>query len=137
MPEVSTILVDYRCAACGRTSERRVDAPAPSAVPCEACEGEARRRFGFRVGPARGVTGPGDRGAAAGHDHHDGLGTCGLIPTAARALTARLRGDERALEREFRAQERMVGEGTLDPAGGVHGLARPAVPAPPRPAATG
>lgn len=116
------VLVDYRCSACGRVAEARVQTPAPSTAQCAACGGESRRRYGFRLGATSAPA------TAGGHDHGhpDGLGTCGLLPTAARALTARLNGDERGLEREFRSQERMISEGTLDPKAGVHGLAAPA-----------
>jgi len=117
------ILVDYRCGTCGLVAEQRVQHPAASSVDCTRCGAEARRVYSFRLGAST----PTDATAAStssghGHDHPDGLGTCGLLPTAARALTARLSGDERGLEREFRAQERMISEGTLTPSAGVHGL---------------
>ena len=116
------VLIDYRCAECGYLAELRVENPRPATVQCGRCGGEARRKYGFRLGASPAA----DHAADSGHDHHDGLGTCGLLPTAARALTARLSGDERGLEREFRSQERMISEGTLDPKAGVHGLAQPA-----------
>ncbi len=117
------ILVDYRCRTCGTVAEQRVQHPAAAVTECARCGAEARRVYGFRLGSGRSA----DVAAHAptpghGHDHPDALGTCGLLPTAARALTARLSGDERGLEREFRAQERMISEGTLTPSAGVHGL---------------
>lgn len=99
-------------------TEYRVERPAPDVMACASCSGTARRRYGFRVGPADAAA-----PSTPGHEHHDGLGTCGLAPTAARALTARLRGDERSLEREFRSQERAISEGTLTPSAGVHEVA--------------
>ncbi len=129
---MSGVLVDYRCSACGVLAEPRVLSPAPAAVACVSCGAEARRKYGFRVGPS---TAPAAPAGGHDHDHVDGLGTCGLLPTAARALTARLSGDERGLEREFRAQERMISEGTLDPSAGVHGLTKPAAAPAPAPAA--
>jgi len=117
------ILIDYRCTECGFVTEQRVQHPAASVADCALCGAEARRVYSFRLGSGRSA----DAAAAGtstghGHDHPDALGTCGLLPTAARALTARLSGDERGLEREFRAQERMISEGTLTPSAGVHGL---------------
>lgn len=121
---MGSVLVDYACPACGSFVEHRVAAPPPGELPCAQCGAPAKRRFGFRVGSLSET-----RRAAApnadAHDHPHGLGTCGLLPTAARALTARLSGDERALDREFRAQQRMISEGTLDPAGGPRGLSAP------------
>lgn len=135
------ILVDYRCGGCGMVAEFRFPQPVPASVACPQCGADARRKFGFRLGaPAEKSESPhASGGHGHGHDHPDGLGTCGLLPTAARALTARLKGDERALEREFKAQERMISEGTLDPSKGVHGLAAqatvPAASGPTAPAA--
>jgi hypothetical protein len=131
---VSGVLVDYRCSDCGVLAEHRFPSPAPSAVTCSRCGGESRRKYGFRVGASAGAS-PSAPATGHGHDHVDGLGTCGLLPTAVRALTARLSGDERGLEREFKSQERMISEGTLDPKAGVHGLKKPEAAAPGAPAA--
>jgi hypothetical protein len=42
-----------------------------------------------------------------------------LVPTAARMLAARARGDNRAIEREIAYQERAISEGTLSPSAPV------------------
>lgn len=114
------VLVDYRCTVCARCVEHRVGSPPPGELPCTRCGAVAKRKYGFRVGVGRSE--PVSVDGEADHGHPHGFGTCGLLPTAARALTARLSGDERALEREFRQQERMIAEGTLVPANGVHGV---------------
>ncbi|MDQ4119605.1 MAG: hypothetical protein M3235_21990, partial [Actinomycetota bacterium] len=46
-------------------------------------------------------------------------GTCALVPTAARMLAAKARGDRRAEEREIAHQESAIAAGTLDPSGSL------------------
>jgi len=117
------MLVDYRCGDCGGLTERWVSHPPPESTGCARCGRPARRRFGGALltgdgGPDRAVaagSGPPSSGAC-GHDA--GVpGTCTLVPTAARMLSARARGDNRALDREMAHQERAISAGTLDPSG--------------------
>jgi hypothetical protein len=74
-----------------------------------------RRRFGASLigGAGRGADRPGTGSAG------EVPGACTLVPTAARALSARVRGDGRALDAEFRRQERAISRGALDPTGSV------------------
>jgi putative FmdB family regulatory protein len=112
---VSAMLVDYGCRSCGQVAERWQERPVPAARTCPACGGSALRRFGGRLlGPA-GSSRPGPADAPAGEIP----GACALVPTAARALAARVRGDGRALDAEFARQERAIARGALNPAAGV------------------
>ena len=94
------ILVDYRCPSCGRTAEAWVPSPAPATRSAPCCGVAARRRFGGRV-----LT----EGAAPAREGGPPIpGLCTLTPTAQRAMTARVRGDTRALEREIAHQESAI-----------------------------
>jgi hypothetical protein len=117
------ILVDYVCAACGITDEHWMRRPVEDSVDCRACGGTAQRRFG--VGMLVGSTSParppepraGGSSSCAGHAGVPG--SCVLVPTAARALAARARGDNRALDAELASQQRAIAAGTLDPSAPV------------------
>ncbi|HET6502910.1 MAG TPA: zinc ribbon domain-containing protein [Amycolatopsis sp.] len=114
------ILVDYVCGACGRTDEHWMPRPVDDSVDCRACGGAARRRFGvgMLVGsatPARPAGTAEPAGAASCAGHAGVPGSCVLVPTAARALAARARGDNRALDAELAGQQRAIAAGTLDP----------------------
>ncbi|NMH95934.1 zinc ribbon domain-containing protein [Pseudonocardia acidicola] len=112
------VLVDYRCRGCGARTEHWVARPVPAEAACGRCGAPARRQFGGALltgapepRPVEPRTGS---GGACGHA--PGIpGTCTLTPTAARMLTARARGDNRALEREIAYQEKAIKAGTLDP----------------------
>ncbi|WP_040164250.1 hypothetical protein [Microbacterium gorillae] len=108
------VMIEYAC-PCGGRFDSWQSAPAAAALPCPACGQPARRRYGFRTGARPSDAAP----ASPGHGDHDAPGSCTLVPTAARALAARWRGDERALHREFAAQERATSAGTLDPTASI------------------
>lgn len=118
------VLVQYRCPDCGRDSDHWVVSPVPARAECTECAGPARRRFGGALlrgaGPLSNPT-----SAASGSGHActpDVPGTCTLVPTAARMLAARARGDSRAVDLEAARQTRAISEGTLDPAGSLQTL---------------
>jgi len=95
---MNRVLVDYRCSGCGRVTESWVARPVPDTRPSPCCGAEARRRFGGSILGRAGTAGkPGPAPEIPG--------LCTLSPTAARAMTARVRGDTRALEREIAHQE--------------------------------
>lgn len=122
-----TILVEYRCATCRSRFETWVARPIPQTTTCAGCASTAHRRFGGAL--LRGASQP-TTPAPRVPDHHDvpGIpGACALIPTAARTLSARARGDDQALEAEQAHQEAAIAAGTLDPT---------ASPIAPHPAAT-
>lgn len=116
------ILVEYRCPDCDWRTERWVEHPLPSLSACARCARPARRQFGGALlarsaAPAAAASPP---AASGGCGHGAGVpGTCTLTPTAARMLSARARGDNRALDREIAYQESAIKAGTLDPAGPV------------------
>jgi putative FmdB family regulatory protein len=116
------VLVDYRCRDCGVRTEYWVSCPAPDEATCARCGRQARRQFGAALlTGASEPTGREPRAAGAGGCGHapDIPGVCSLTPTAARMLTARARGDNRALEREIAYQESAINAGTLDPTASV------------------
>ncbi|MCE3554454.1 zinc ribbon domain-containing protein [Pseudonocardia sp. RS11V-5] len=116
------VLVQYRCRDCGRDGDHWVSPPVPAQAECPACAGPARRRFGGAL--LRGA-GPGPAPAQQDTGHActpDVPGTCTLVPTAARMLAARARGDNRAIDRESERQTRAIAEGTLDPKGSLQTL---------------
>jgi hypothetical protein len=101
-------------------------------VGCEACGSPAQRRWS-PVGLVGRASQPAAEPQAAApaplcQANRDIPGLCALSPTAARSLVARLRGDNRALEREIAYQERMQKEapGTLTVGG--HGPTAPGAP---------
>ncbi|WP_214370011.1 zinc ribbon domain-containing protein [Pseudonocardia sp. H11422] len=112
------VLVDYRCRDCGVRTEHWVARPVPDEAACGRCGAPARRQFGGALltgAPEPKPVEPRISGAS-GCGHGAGVpGTCTLTPTAARMLTARARGDNRALEREIAYQEKAIKAGTLDP----------------------
>ncbi len=117
------VLVDYRCGDCGGLTEWWVSHPPPASTGCARCGQPARRRFGGALltgdgGPDRPIA-AGSAPPSSGRCGHDAgvPGTCTLVPTAARMLSARARGDNRALDREIAHQERAIFAGTLDPSG--------------------
>lgn len=115
------ILVEYRCPDCDWRTERWADHPLPALADCARCARPARRRFGGAL-LARSPAPPAPSAPASpgGCGHGAGVpGTCTLIPTAARMLSARSHGDNRALDREIAHQESAIRAGTLDPAGPV------------------
>ncbi|MBW0106083.1 hypothetical protein [Pseudonocardia sp. KRD291] len=97
--------------------------PLPPTTDCARCTGTARRRFGGALltrSPAPDAGARTTQAPAGGCGHGAGVpGTCTLMPTAARMLSARARGDNRALDREIAHQESAIRAGTLDPAGPV------------------
>jgi len=107
------VTVDYRCRSCGWAAERRVPSPPPADVPCGGCGAPARRVWssvgivGRASRPASGPPAPSGPNCLANRDIP---GLCTLSPTAARSLVARVRGDNRALDRELAYQERMQKE---------------------------
>lgn len=116
------VLIEYRCQDCGVRSERWATRPVPDKTVCTQCGRAARRLFGGALltgapEPARSEP-RADGGGACGHAP-EVPGVCTLTPTAARMLTARARGDNRALEREVAYQESAIKAGTLDPEGSV------------------
>ncbi|RZT84200.1 hypothetical protein EV383_1037 [Pseudonocardia sediminis] len=120
------LLVEYGCPECGTRTDRWVSRPLPETADCGRCAGTARRRFGGALltrspAPSAGSPSSGDgRTPAGGCGHGAGVpGTCTLTPTAARMLSARVRGDNRALDREIAHQESAIKAGTLDPAAPV------------------
>ncbi|MHA6793441.1 zinc ribbon domain-containing protein [Pseudonocardia bannensis] len=112
------VLVDYRCRDCGVRTEHWVARPVPDEAACGRCGSPARRQFGGALltgAPEPKLVEPQMSGTGA-CGHAPGVpGTCTLTPTAARMLTARARGDNRALEREIAYQEKAIKAGTLDP----------------------
>ncbi len=113
------ILVEYRCPDCDWRTELWAGHPLPALAECARCAHPARRQFGGALltrsaapAPTPDVTDGGRCGHGAGVP-----ATCTLIPTAARMLSARARGDNRALDREIAHQESAIEAGTLDPAG--------------------
>ncbi|TCK20011.1 zinc ribbon domain-containing protein [Pseudonocardia endophytica] len=116
------VLVQYHCPDCGQDSDRWVSTPAPARADCSRCAGPARRRFGGALlrGAQRSATATAT--ATGQHDHAclpDVPGTCTLVPTAARMLAARARGDTRAMDQEAARQTRAIADGTLDPTGSL------------------
>jgi hypothetical protein len=107
------IRVDFRCEACGFVTEHHCPSPPPAYLPCTRCGDRARRVFStFSV--RRAPSSSSSRTVSAPTDHArlcaanpDIPGLCTLSPTAGRALVARARGDNRALEREIAYQEKM------------------------------
>lgn len=111
---MSRILIDYRCPACGASTEHWSPSPIAVTRPCGRCGEQARRRFGGAL--LRGASPAPTGSSTTDHACAPTLpGSCGLVPTAVRALAARARGDNRALDREFAHQEREIAAGRLDP----------------------
>ncbi|WP_141566227.1 zinc ribbon domain-containing protein [Pseudonocardia sp. N23] len=104
------ILVDYVCPTCTGRFEAWAATPPPTTHRCPACGGPARRAWS-PIGLGR--------GPAAGSERHplpaaepslctrnpDVLGLCHMTPEAGRAWVARVRGDNRTLDRELAKQE--------------------------------
>lgn len=112
-----TVLVEYACGTCQARFEAWVERPIPETTACGGCAGPAHRRFGGAL--LRGALPTGTPAEREGPECHavPGIpGACALIPTAARTLAARARGDNRALEAEQAHQEAAIAAGTLDPA---------------------
>jgi hypothetical protein len=107
------VLADYACPACGQRTEHWVERPIPTTRACPACDGPARRRFTLAALGSSATEGHDTR--QTGHEHAAVPGGCVLSPTAARALSARARGDNRALDRELAHQESAIRDGRLDP----------------------
>ena len=104
------ILVDYVCPTCAGRFEARVAIPPPTSRDCPACGSTARRAWapvGLSRGGASAPAGP--RAATAEPSlctrNPDVLGLCHMTPDAGRAWVARVRGDNRTLERELAKQE--------------------------------
>jgi hypothetical protein len=113
------VLADYRCPGCGAVAHAWVPSPPPSEVDCTVCGLAARRVFSAVgvVGRARqpSTAPPGAGNGSLCRTNQDIPGLCMFTPTAQRALVARVRGDNRALDAELAYQERMQKEvpGTL------------------------
>jgi len=129
------VTVDYRCGTCGATAEARVPSPPPPERACGDCGAAARRVWSAVgvVGRARQpASGPPSAGGPDCLVNRDIPGLCTLSPTAARSLVARVRGDNRALDRELAYQERMQRDapGLLTVGGHAHPTPAAAAPAP-------
>lgn len=124
------VLVEFSCTACGRRAEEWIaGAPLPASSTCTVCGAAARRQFGGRL--LTGTPGPARASAQAHCADHTVPASCALIPTAARTLAARVRGDNRALDAELALQEAEIVAGRLDPRASVvapYPGARPAAP---------
>ncbi|GAA4884316.1 hypothetical protein GCM10023403_59730 [Pseudonocardia benzenivorans] len=132
------ILVDYSCPTCAGRFESWSAAPPPATRTCPACGTPARRAWS-PVGLSRGAAGGGERRRppltppeqSLCARNPDVLGLCHMTPEAGRAWVARVRGDNRTLERELAAQEAAAAvrtpklEDVLS-----HSHSRPATPAP-------
>ena len=113
------MLVDYRCHACGCVNQSWVSSPPPPERECTVCAQVARRVFSSVgvVGRARQRSSE-PRVATSGslcRTNQDIPGLCMFSPTAQRALVARVRRDNRALDAELAYQEHAQKEapGTL------------------------
>lgn len=114
------ILVEYRCPDCDWRTDRWASHPLPPLADCARCARPARRQFGGALLARSASPSAHPVPERAGDGCGDGVpGTCTLIPTAARMLSARARGDNRALDREIAHQESAIKAGTLDPSGPV------------------
>lgn len=118
------VLVEYLCRQCHVSRESWVVSPVPTSRTCEDCGSAAGRRFGGalltsseRASRQQASLTPPARGGC--QDHANLPGGCVLTPTAARALSARARRDNRALDREFAYQEAAVKAGQPDAASTV------------------
>ncbi|GEL22233.1 hypothetical protein PSU4_11870 [Pseudonocardia sulfidoxydans NBRC 16205] len=102
------ILVDYMCPTCAGRFEVRVPVPPPTSRACPAC-GRTARRAWAPIGLTRGAARQSPRPAVAEPSlctrNPDVLGLCHMTPDAGRAWVARVRGDNRALDRELARQE--------------------------------
>lgn len=105
-----SVLVDYRCAACGRTTEVWTATPPTPSRPCPHCGASANRIWSpFGIGR---TTAPRERSLTAAPraplcvSNPDVPGLCHMTPAAGRAWLARARKDGRALERELERQEK-------------------------------
>ncbi|MGZ4498523.1 MAG: hypothetical protein ACXVWZ_13705 [Nocardioides sp.] len=104
-----SILVDYRCAACGTRTERWAPSPPPATAPC-ACGAEGRRVWasvgfaGSRPAPAdpAPVRRPGPS-LCASYPQVPGL--CHMSESAGRMWVAKYLKDGRAVDREQERQE--------------------------------
>lgn len=103
------ILVDYVCRTCSGRFEDWTATPAPATRRCPACGAQARRAWS-PVGLSRGAAAPAERPVRRPEpslctQNPDVLGLCHMTPDAGRAWVARVRKDNRALERELARQE--------------------------------
>ncbi|MGD9525586.1 MAG: hypothetical protein AB7G36_12500 [Candidatus Nanopelagicales bacterium] len=109
-----TILVEYRCAACGVRTEHFVARPAPSTLECRLCGGDSRRSFataGLISGRDGGrQTAPPSLDVSC-RNNPDVPGLCHLTPAARERLVARARRDGRAEEAAVAKQERRLADG--------------------------
>lgn len=114
------ILVEYGCGSCGTPSDRWVQTPVPPRLACSSCGSVAKRRFGGALVAGRSADEAQPRrqqkapAPVSGCSDHSGMPGCVLTPTAARALSARMRKDNRALEKELAYQESAIASGHLD-----------------------
>jgi hypothetical protein len=106
-----SVLVEYRCPGCGSAAERFVQSPPAVEVLCAGCGGMARRAWGppSVTGRARQ---PSLEPSSASKGpicltNQDIPGLCMFSPTAARSLVARVRKDNRSLDKELAYQEHM------------------------------
>jgi DNA-directed RNA polymerase subunit RPC12/RpoP len=127
------ILVDYVCRTCAGRFEDWTTTPA-AAPRCPACGAQARRAWS-PVGLSRGTPPPQERPAARPEPspctkNPDVLGLCHMSPDAGRAWVARVRKDNRTLDRELARQEAAAAIRTPRLQDVVsHSHARPADPA--------
>jgi putative FmdB family regulatory protein len=103
-----SILNDYRCTDCGVRGEYWTERPAPSAVACSSCGGEARRVFsavrlgGLAQAPVSPKATPGPS-MCSRYPMVPGL--CHMSEDAGRMWVAKYTGDRRAIDREAERQE--------------------------------
>ncbi|GAA5143917.1 hypothetical protein GCM10023340_10450 [Nocardioides marinquilinus] len=109
-----SILVDYRCSACGERAEHWAPSPPPAAVPCASCGAESRRLFaaiglsGTRA-PVDAVprsAGSAGRGPTMCQQYPQVPGLCHMSDSAARMWVAKATKNSRAVDREQERQEK-------------------------------
>jgi predicted nucleic acid-binding Zn ribbon protein len=101
------VIVDFLCATCGTTAERVVSSPPPASAACDACGGAARRLFSG-VGLLRGAAAPRPAARSAGCAGGAVPGACTMHPEVASVWSARVRGDNRALDAALESQDRFL-----------------------------
>ena len=111
-----TILVDYRCQACGTRAEHWAPSPPPSSVSCASCGAESRRLFaavglsGARPAPPEGSGAPPASSTRTGptlcQQYPQIPGLCHMSEDAGRMWVARATRNSRAVDREQERQEK-------------------------------
>jgi hypothetical protein len=103
-----TLLVDYRCVACGARAERWVPSPPPGTITCAACDGDARRVWApVGLGGRAGTIATPSPAPAAGslcQRFPQIPALCMMTPSAQRRMVAAYTGDHRARDQEIARQ---------------------------------